>query len=82
MKRPMEQMEAIKVVLASDRKSLHLIRSWHDCDVPDSITGALKPLKETIDVLAGEKGLTVSSVKPIVQYITTEVLIKNMEIQL
>jgi len=59
VERLMEQMEAIRVVLASDRKS------WQDCDVLDSITGALKPLKEITDVLAGEKGVTVSAVKPI-----------------
>ena len=68
VERLMEQMEAIRVVLASDRKSAHLIPSWQDCDVLDSITGALKPLKEMTDVLAGEKGVTVSAVKPIVQY--------------
>ena len=56
VERLMEQMEAIRVVLASDRKSSHLIPSWQDCDVLDSITGALKPLKEMTDVLAGEKG--------------------------
>jgi len=73
VERLMEQMEAIRVVLASDRKS------WQDCDVLDSITGALKPLKEITDVLAGEKGVTVSAVKPIVQYITTKVLVTKEE---
>ena len=79
VERLVEQMEAIRVVLASDRKSARLIPSWQDCDVLDSITGALKPLKEMTDVLAGEKGVTVSAVKPIVQYITTEVLVAKEE---
>ena len=41
--------------------------------------GALKPLKEMTDVLAGEKGVTVSAVKPNVHYITTEVLVAKEE---
>ena len=77
VERLMEQMEAIRIVLASDRKSSHLIPSWQDYDVLDSITGALKPLKEMTDRLAGEKGVTVSAVKPIVQYITTDVLVEK-----
>ena len=79
VERLIEQMEAIRVVLASDRKSAHLIPSWQDCDVLDSIVGALKPLKEMTDVLSGEKGVTVSAVKPIVHYITTEVLVAKDE---
>ena len=38
-------------------------------------TGALKALKEITPVLAGEKRVTVSAVKPIVQHATTEVLV-------
>ena len=51
IERLIEQMEAVRIVLASDRKSAHLIPSWQDC-VLDSIVGALKPLKEMTDVLA------------------------------
>ena len=32
-----EQMEAVRIVLASDRKALHLIPSWQNCDVLDSM---------------------------------------------
>ena len=35
---------------------------WQGCDVLDFIVGALKPLKEMADVLAGEMGMTVSAV--------------------
>ena len=55
VERLVEQMEAVRVVLASDRRSSHLIPSWQDCDVLDSITGALKSLKEMTDALSGEK---------------------------
>ena len=39
--RVLQQMEAVRVVLVSDRKASHLIPSWQDCDVLDSIAGAL-----------------------------------------
>lgn len=66
VERLVEQMEAVRVVLASDRRSSHLIPSWQDCDILDSITGALKSLKEMTDDLSGEKEVTISAVKPIV----------------
>ena len=51
--RLIEQMEVVRIVMASDRKTSHLIPTWQDCDVLDSISAALKPLKEMIDVLSG-----------------------------
>ena len=75
VERLLEQMEAVRVVLASDRKSSHLIPTWQDCDVLDSISAALKPLKETTDALSGEKCVTVSAVKPLLNYITTDILV-------
>ena len=47
-------MEAVRVVLASDRKTSHLIPTWQDCDVLESISAALRPLKEMTDALSGE----------------------------
>ncbi len=75
VERLLEQMEAVRVVLASDRKSSHLIPTWQDCDVLDSISAALKPLKEMTDALSGEKCVTVSAVKPLLNYITTDILV-------
>ena len=72
-----ERIIAIRVVLASDRKTTHLMPSWQDCDVFDSISAALKPLKEMTDALSGEKCVTVSAVKPLSIYITSDVLVEK-----
>lgn len=45
VERVLEQMEAIRIVLCDDRNSSHLIPSWQDCDILQSIAAALKPLK-------------------------------------
>ena len=42
----MEQQEAIWVVLASDHKVPHLIPSWQDFDVLDSLLVVLHPLHQ------------------------------------
>jgi len=60
VERLIEQMEAVRIVLASDRKTMHLIRSWQDCDILDSISAALKDLKEMTDALSGERVVTPS----------------------
>jgi hypothetical protein len=70
-------MEAVRVVLASDRKSSHLIPTWQDYDVLDSISVALKPLKEMTDALSGDKCVTVSAVKPLLNYVTTDILVEK-----
>ena len=75
VERLIEQMEAIRVVLASDRKTSHLIPSWQDCDVLDSLSAALKPLKEMTDALSGEKCVTVSAIKPLLSHLTSVVLV-------
>ena len=51
VERFIERMEAVRVVLASDRKTSHLIPTWQDCDVLDSISAALRPLKQMTDAL-------------------------------
>ena len=74
VERLIKRMEAVWVVLASDRKTSHLIPTWQNCDVLDSISAALKPLKEMTDALSGEKCVTVSAVKPLLKHITTDYL--------
>ena len=72
VERFIERMEAVRVVLASDRKTSHLIPTWQDCDVLDPISAALRPPKEMTDALSGEKCVMVSAVKPLLNYITIE----------
>ena len=42
----------VRIVIARDRKTSNLIPTWQDCDVLDSISAALKPLKEMTDALS------------------------------
>ena len=72
--RIMEQIEAIRIVLGADLHTSHLVPSWQDCDVMLSIMKALKPLKEMIDALSGEQSVTVSAVLPLLQHITSNLL--------
>ena len=72
VERVLEQMEAIRSVLCDDHTSSHLIPSWQDCDILQSITAALKPLKAMTDALSGEQCVTVSAVKPILTHIATK----------
>ena len=44
LERITEQQEAIRIVLASDRKVSHLIPTWQNFDVIDSAIAALGPL--------------------------------------
>ena len=77
VERMIEQMEAVRIVLASDRQTSHLIPLWQDCDVLDSISTALKSLKEMTDALSGEKCVTVSAVLPLLKHITSKILVEK-----
>ena len=48
--RILEQEEAIRLVLSSDRKACHLIPSWQDIDVLQSIDRALAPISSLTDI--------------------------------
>ena len=63
VERVMEQIEAIRIVLCDDRNSSHLIPSWQDCDILQSIAAALKPLKAMTNALSGESCVTISTLK-------------------
>ena len=69
VERVLVQLEAIRIVLCDDRNSSHLIPSWQDCDVLESIAAALKPLKAMTDALSGEQCVTMSAVIPLLNHI-------------
>ena len=73
-----EQQKAICVVLASDRKAINLL-SLLDFHIIDSMIAVLKPLRELTDILAAEKRVSVSAVKPLVQCICNTVLATDDE---
>ena len=56
IERIIEQREHIRSVLGSDRASAHLVPTWQDQDVLNSIIVVLRPLQDFADLLAGEKG--------------------------
>jgi hypothetical protein len=72
--RIVEQQEAIRVVLATDRKSSHLIPTWQDFDVMDSILAVLAPLRDMTDLLSGESHITISAVYPLIKHLSSTVL--------
>lgn len=71
--RVLEQTPAIKRVL-DDRRHQHLVPSWQDIAVLESVNAALKPAAEFTDLLSGESYVTVSSIKPVLKLLTEEVL--------
>ncbi|XP_067236702.1 E3 SUMO-protein ligase ZBED1-like [Chanodichthys erythropterus] len=75
----LEQQRAISDVLSANRKSRHLVPSWQDLDVLESINQALQPLQEFTDALSGESYVSVSYVKPVLHLMNTSVLAAKEE---
>ena len=69
----MEQQEPIRIILASDRKTAHLVPTWQDMDVLKSVVAVLTPLREFTDLLVGEK-VTVSAILPLLRHIQDTIL--------
>ena len=63
--RVLEQQQAIRQVLSGDCKAEHLIPTWQDVDVLESVQAAVGPLADFTDMLSGEQLVTVSSINPI-----------------
>ena len=61
--RILEQESAIQQVLASDRRCSHLLPTWQDIEVLQSINDVLSPLAEFTDTLSGEEHVTASAIK-------------------
>ena len=72
--RVLEQEKAIRKVLSNDCKTAHLIATWQDIQVLESINKALAPLADLTDIISGEDYVTVSTVKPLLHHITTKAL--------
>ncbi|KAL1254476.1 hypothetical protein QQF64_016705 [Cirrhinus molitorella] len=72
--RVIEQHKAISQVLTADKKTRHLVPTWQDIDVLESINEGLKSLLEFTDSLSGESYVSVSYLKPVLHLFKTEVL--------
>ena len=70
----LEQEEAVRAVLSSDRKTTHLIPSWQDTEVLESISKALSPVAELTDLLSGEEHITISSIVPVLHNLRSRIL--------
>ena len=79
IERVLEQEKAIQKVLCDDRKLAHLIPTWQDIDVLESVSRALSPLGDFTDMLSGESNVTISAINPVLQVLRSEVLVDNEE---
>ena len=55
IERTVTQQDAIRVVLGQDRETSHLLPTWQDLDVLQSILKAIEGFKDLTDLLPGEK---------------------------
>ena len=77
--RLLEQEEAVQAVLSSDRKTGHLIATWQDTHVWESLHKELSSLDELTDFLSGDSHIIVTSIIPVLQNPATKVLKETQE---
>lgn len=77
--RVLEQQRALTKVLSTDRKVRHLLPSWQDLDVLESVNKALSPLQDFTDALSGESYVSISYLKPVLHLLNTSVLAEESE---
>ncbi|XP_074550123.1 E3 SUMO-protein ligase ZBED1-like [Halichoeres trimaculatus] len=70
----LEQEKALSQVLLADKKARHLVPSWQDMALLESVSKALGPLVEFTDALSGEMYVSVSFLKPVLHLFNNEVL--------
>ena len=75
IERIVEQQDSIRVVLSQDRKVSHLVPSWQDFDVLKSVLEAVQGFKDLTDLLSGEKRVTCSAIKPLIEVIHDKMVI-------
>ncbi|CAM4685940.1 unnamed protein product [Leuciscus chuanchicus] len=75
--RVLEQKSALSKVLSTDRKVRHLLPSWQDLEVLESVNKALSPLQDFTDALSGERYVSISCVKPTLHLLNTSVLAED-----
>ena len=76
--RILEQEEAIRRVLSSDRKTASLSLTWQDKDVLESMNKVLSRLSSLTDILSGDSYVTISSVVPMLALLNNSIL-KNCD---
>ena len=79
MEQIIEQQDAIRVVLSQDRNVLNLVPTWQDFDVLESVVEAVKGFSDLIDLLSGEKRVTGSAIKPLVEVVNKKIAVPKEE---
>ncbi|XP_076841981.1 E3 SUMO-protein ligase ZBED1-like [Brachyhypopomus gauderio] len=79
IQRFLEQEKAVVRVLGSDKKTRHLVPTWQDLDVLESVNKAVGPLQNFTDALSGEDYVSVSYVKPVLHLFKTNLLLAGDE---
>ncbi|XP_038161489.1 E3 SUMO-protein ligase ZBED1-like [Cyprinodon tularosa] len=74
IERVLGQSKALCQVLSEDRKTRHLVPTWQDTDVLESVNNALGPLQEFTDALSFEDYVSVSYLKPVLHLLRTATL--------
>ncbi|XP_038561459.1 E3 SUMO-protein ligase ZBED1-like [Micropterus salmoides] len=77
--RILEQQKALTQVLYADKKAQHLIPTWQDIDVLESVSKLLGPLLDFTDALSGEDYVSVSCVKPVLHLFNASILLMQEE---
>ncbi len=77
--RILEQQKALTQVLSEDKKARHLIPTWQDIDVLESVSKTLGPLLDFTDALSGEDYASVSYVKPVIHLFNNSMLLIHEE---
>ncbi|KAJ8358655.1 hypothetical protein SKAU_G00151800 [Synaphobranchus kaupii] len=74
IERILDQEKAISQVLKADKKTRHLVPSWQEIDVLESVKKALSPLKDFTDALSGEDYVSLSYVKSALHLLKVSIL--------
>jgi len=72
--RLLEQDEVVQIVLSSDQKTRHLVATWQDVHVWESLHKALSSLDDLTDFLSGDSHIMVSSIVPVLHNLAADVL--------
>ena len=72
IQRVLEQENSLSPVLRA--KTRHLVPTWQDTDVLESVSKTFSPLLEFTDVLPGEQYVSVSYIKPVLHLFNSTVL--------
>lgn len=68
-----EQDKALSHVLHEYKKNRHLISTWQDLDVLESMNKALSPSMKFTDAISGERYVSVSYLKPVLHLLNKQV---------